>query len=73
MGADYYKVLGVSKDVSDADLKKAYKRAALAHHVSPVHLSVFLIDQVRLTPSFFALPSPTATQEVKKQQRNSRK
>lgn len=32
MGADYYKVLGVSKDVSDADLKKAYKRAALAHH-----------------------------------------
>lgn len=29
---DYYEVLGVSKDVGDADLKKAYRRLAMKHH-----------------------------------------
>ncbi|EST09293.1 DnaJ [Kalmanozyma brasiliensis GHG001] len=32
MGADYYKVLGVSKDADDETLKKAYKKAALKWH-----------------------------------------
>ncbi|PWN28382.1 DnaJ-domain-containing protein [Jaminaea rosea] len=32
MGKDYYKILGVSKDCTDDDLKKAYKKAALKHH-----------------------------------------
>lgn len=32
MGADYYKILGVSKDASDDDIKKAYKKAALKWH-----------------------------------------
>ncbi|KAK8866123.1 hypothetical protein IAR55_001274 [Kwoniella newhampshirensis] len=29
---EYYKVLGVSKDATDADLKKAYRKQSLQHH-----------------------------------------
>jgi molecular chaperone DnaJ len=29
---DYYEVLGVSKDIDAADLKKAYRREAMKHH-----------------------------------------
>ncbi|KAG0150426.1 hypothetical protein CROQUDRAFT_652336 [Cronartium quercuum f. sp. fusiforme G11] len=32
MGKDYYSILGVSKDVDEAALKAAYKKAALKHH-----------------------------------------
>ena len=29
---DYYKVLGVAKDATDADIKKAYRKLARRHH-----------------------------------------
>ena len=29
---DYYEVLGVERNVSEADLKKAFKRLAMKHH-----------------------------------------
>jgi DnaJ family protein C protein 7 len=29
---DYYKILGLSKDASDADIKKAYRKLALQYH-----------------------------------------
>jgi len=32
MGKDYYKILGVSKDASDDDIKRAYKKQALKWH-----------------------------------------
>ena len=32
MGKDYYKILGVARDASEADLKKAYRKLALKYH-----------------------------------------
>jgi len=33
---DYYKILGVSRDCSEADIKKGYRRESLKHHPDKV-------------------------------------
>ena len=37
MGTDYYKLLGISRDASEDDIKKAYKKM-----VSIVHQGVYM-------------------------------
>lgn len=32
MGKDYYKILGIARNASDADIKKAYRKMALKYH-----------------------------------------
>lgn len=32
MGKDYYKILGISRDASESDIKKAYKKKAMKYH-----------------------------------------
>lgn len=32
MNKDYYAILGITKNASDADIKKAYKKLAMKYH-----------------------------------------
>ena len=39
---DYYKILGVERDCSDADIRKAYRRESLKHHPDKVPQEISL-------------------------------
>ena len=46
---DYYKILGVSKDANDDEIKKAYRKRALVHHPGnhlSLHINVFMCFNV---------------------------
>ena len=40
---DYYKLLGLAKNCSEDDIKKAYKKHALLHHPGTARLWSFFI------------------------------
>jgi len=40
---DYYKILGVARDCSEAEIKKGYRKESLKHHPDKVSRSCFLV------------------------------
>ena len=45
---DYYKILGIPRDCSDSDIKKAYRRESLKHHPDKVGITSFRRLETRL-------------------------
>lgn len=45
---DYYKILGVNKNATTEDIKKAYRKRALVHH--PGDLYLILINKFTMVP-----------------------
>jgi len=44
---DYYKILGVSRDFSENEIKKAYRTRALAHHPGKINVEThFILKQL---------------------------
>lgn len=40
---DYYKILGISRDCSESEIKKAYRRESLKHHPDKVYSNPFAL------------------------------
>lgn len=59
---DYYKILGVDKNASEDEIKKAYRKRALMHHPGTHKESVIRACTVALIPSLVPVPSATITQ-----------
>ena len=64
---DYYKILGVSRDCSDADIRKAYRRESLKHHPDKVRVYLWLLVAVHL----FGCAQPTAICRVETKRNSS--
>ena len=50
---DYYKILGVSRDCSELDIKKAYRRESLKHHPDKVRFFLYVTYLVLRFPVSF--------------------
>lgn len=53
---DYYKVLGVGKNATEDEIKKAYRKRALMHHPG-----ICLAPVTHLTPVYSALQNTPIT------------
>ena len=51
---DYYKILGVDKNASEDEIKKAYRKRALMHHPGTQKQSVIRARVVALLPLLHA-------------------
>lgn len=47
MGKDYYKILGLSKNCTEDEIKKAYKKLAIKYHPGNTKQNIQTVKQTR--------------------------